>query len=235
MEGNWHCESSLLSPLRLEATAVQLQLTLRQMGRQLAVESTARVASDHLDQLTAVLFHHEMTSEEAYFVAEMTNGVDVAVACKASNSWCLWCPCLTNIPQFINNGFQCIGEVLRKVSSPVQPAVLDDCVRRAGQLLRVLIHVAGSRQEVEVSARQLKDSVQDDFIEAFYTILLGIEAAQASDEELMISESLIFLLRLLQFDLGCSDVWTAKTKALSGKLVSTLFNLAIVSLSLDCW
>lgn len=90
MEGNWHGESSLLSPLRLEATAVQLQLTLRQMGRQLASESTARVASDHLDQLTAVLFHHEMTSEEAYFVAEMTNGVDVAVACKVSDPCYLW-------------------------------------------------------------------------------------------------------------------------------------------------
>lgn len=85
-EGEWDCESSLLSPLRLEATAVQLQLTLRQMGRQLASESTAHVASDRLDKLTAVLFHHEMTSEEAYFVAEMANGVDVAVAGKVSDT-----------------------------------------------------------------------------------------------------------------------------------------------------
>lgn len=122
--------------------------------------------------------------------------------------------------------------MLRKVPSPIQPTVLEDCVRRAGQLLRVLVHVAGSRQEAEVSVRQLKASVQDEFIDVFYAIMLGIEAAQISDEELIISESLIFLLRLFQFNLGCSGVWTANTKALSSKLVSTLFNLAIVSIPL---
>lgn len=81
-ERNWHSVPSLLSPWRLEATAIQLQFTLRQMGRQMAQKSTAQNASDRLDKLTGALFHHSMSSEEAYFVAEMASGVDVAVAAK---------------------------------------------------------------------------------------------------------------------------------------------------------
>lgn len=133
------------------------------------------------------------------------------------------------MPQFINNGFQCICEMLRKVANLNQPAVLDDCVRRAGQLLRVLVHVAGSRQQSEVSVRQLKASVQDDFIEAIYVILHNIEITESSEEIMGTSDSLVFLLRLLQFDLGCSNIWTLKTKEISGKLVPTLYNLATVS------
>jgi mediator of RNA polymerase II transcription subunit 12, fungi type len=80
---DWHNISSLLSPWRLAVTAIQLQFTLRQMGRLIIQESTSQAASDYLDKLTANLFHHSMTSEEAYFVAEMARGVDGAVAGKA--------------------------------------------------------------------------------------------------------------------------------------------------------
>lgn len=50
----------------------------------LAQDATAENASVSLDKLTASMFHHSMTSEEAYFVAEMAGGVDGAVAAKVS-------------------------------------------------------------------------------------------------------------------------------------------------------
>lgn len=52
------------------------------MGRALSQESTRHSASDGLDNLTFLIFHHSMTSEEAYFVAEMARGVDSPIAGK---------------------------------------------------------------------------------------------------------------------------------------------------------
>lgn len=69
-------------------TTVLLQFTLRQTGRMLAQESSFAVANEALDKLTGNIFHHSMTSEEAFFVAEMARGADGAVACKVRNS--LW-------------------------------------------------------------------------------------------------------------------------------------------------
>lgn len=66
-------------------TAIQLQFTLRQMGRLITQESSSKAASDCIDKLTGDIFHHSMTSEEAYFVAEMARGVDGAVASKVLN------------------------------------------------------------------------------------------------------------------------------------------------------
>lgn len=56
------------------------------MGRMLAQESTLQCAKDSLDKLTANIFHHSMSSEEAYFVAEMARGVDGAVAGKVCDT-----------------------------------------------------------------------------------------------------------------------------------------------------
>jgi mediator of RNA polymerase II transcription subunit 12 len=74
--------SSILSPWKLAATAIHLQFMLRQMGREISQESTHDTASDSLDRLTLILFHHSISSEEAYFVAEMARGVESSVASK---------------------------------------------------------------------------------------------------------------------------------------------------------
>lgn len=83
----WRNISSLLSPWRLAVTTILLQFTLRQTGRMLAHESSFSVANETLDKLTGNIFHHSMTSEEAFFVAEMARGVDGAVAWKVRNSF----------------------------------------------------------------------------------------------------------------------------------------------------
>jgi mediator of RNA polymerase II transcription subunit 12 len=204
------------------------------MGRMLMQESTSQSASDCLDQLTANIFHHSMTSEEAYFVAEMARGVDGAVAGKVSD--------LNNtvdirtliILQFINNGLQCMSEMLRNTS--LQLADLNDCIQRAGQLLRVLAHIAESMREEAALLPQLESTVQDEFIDVlsakFDAIKSALEADREADigtETSHISQSLIFLARLLQFDLGFQGAWTSKTKGASNHLISILFRLALVS------
>jgi len=76
--------SSVLSPWRLAATAVQLQFGLRQLGRAMANDSTKQAASASLDRMTSVLFHHSIASEEACFIAEMVKEIDSPVAEKVS-------------------------------------------------------------------------------------------------------------------------------------------------------
>jgi mediator of RNA polymerase II transcription subunit 12 len=70
---------------------MQLQFILRQMGRALSQESTHATANAGLDKLTSMIFHHSMTSEEAYFVAELARGVDSAVAGKVKAFFFLLC------------------------------------------------------------------------------------------------------------------------------------------------
>lgn len=61
---------------------VQLQLILKQMGHGLLHDSNNQAANTNLDKLILMLFHHSMTSEEAFYVGEMVRGVDTAVAGK---------------------------------------------------------------------------------------------------------------------------------------------------------
>ena len=59
-----------------------MQFQIKQVGRALSEETTHEAASNALDKLTVMLFHHTKTSEEAYFVGEMTRGAEPTVAMK---------------------------------------------------------------------------------------------------------------------------------------------------------
>lgn len=74
---NWPDATSLLSPWKISATAVQLQFVLRQLGK-----SDDEEASMALDNLSAKIFRNTLSSEEAYFVAKMTKGAGNAIAGK---------------------------------------------------------------------------------------------------------------------------------------------------------
>jgi mediator of RNA polymerase II transcription subunit 12, fungi type len=76
----WPSRASLLSPWNISATALQLQFVLRQMGRN--TNTVAREAGAALDDLSSLIFQHTLSSEEAFFVAQMTRGVGVPVAAK---------------------------------------------------------------------------------------------------------------------------------------------------------
>ena len=74
----------MLSPWKIAATTIQMQLQLKQLGRALSQESTREAASTSLDRLTSMLFFHTKTSEEASYVGEMTRGADSIIASRAS-------------------------------------------------------------------------------------------------------------------------------------------------------
>ena len=78
----WPEVKSLLSPWKIAATTIQMQLHVKQLGRALSQDSTAEVASTNLNKLSSILFRHTNTADEAYYVAEMVKGADVSVASK---------------------------------------------------------------------------------------------------------------------------------------------------------
>ncbi|KAG1807752.1 hypothetical protein EV424DRAFT_1543731 [Suillus variegatus] len=205
--------SSVLSPCTLAATAVQLQFGLRQLGRALACESTKQGASASLDKMTSLIFHHSMASEEAYFIAEMARGVDGPVAIK-----------------FINNGFRSIVDILNRAPTPSTPESLLARVGRAGEVLRVLSHVSeplreeGTGLDLDVSTQERLAKI---ILESFQ--FANVMFSKTTDSSLrVITEAVIFLARLLQFDLGFPGIRTTHFRDTCEKMTPVLFDLVVI-------
>lgn len=79
---DWPEVTCILSPWKIAATTIQMQLQVKKLGRTLSHESTAVSAAANLNKLTSMLFHHTRTAEEAYYVGEMARGADSAVAAR---------------------------------------------------------------------------------------------------------------------------------------------------------
>jgi mediator of RNA polymerase II transcription subunit 12 len=113
-------------------------------------------------------------------------------------------------------------------------------VRRAGDLLRLLAHIANPFQE-EHTPLQLDPSVQDDFITATSNKFTDLESTLAVDghgatpiqNSSLLAEASIFLGRLVQFDLGIPGAWTPKTRRVARELSMTIFRIALVRLMFD--
>ncbi|KAJ7755754.1 hypothetical protein DFH07DRAFT_490213 [Mycena maculata] len=208
----WPDVTSLLSPWKLAATSIQLQFILRQMGRALSCEGTHAAAQASLDKLILMIFHHSMTSEEAYFVAQMARGTEGAVAAK-----------------FINNGLKCVTEILRDLN--MSSKSLTDGFERAGELLRVIAYVAEPLRATGSQLPALDLAIQDEFFEVLNDKFVDVERYLTDAESSLgteLTQASISLSRLLQFHLGFPVVWTTKIKELSTTLSATIFRLVLL-------
>ncbi|KAF8170267.1 hypothetical protein K438DRAFT_1982787 [Mycena galopus ATCC 62051] len=212
---SWPDVTSLLSPWKLAATSIHLQFILRQMGRALSCEGTHAAAQASLDKLILMIFHHSMTSEEAYFVAQMARGTEGVVAGK-----------------FINNGLKTVTEILRDLSVTSKKS-LNDGFERAGELLRVIAYVAEPLRAAGSQLPALDPAIQDQFFEVLNDKFGKVEQSLAVDDaELSLGTELthaaISLSRLLQLHLGFPVAWTPKIKELSITLSGTIFRLVLL-------
>ncbi|KAJ7350313.1 hypothetical protein DFH08DRAFT_106631 [Mycena albidolilacea] len=212
---SWPDVTSLLSPWKLAATSIHLQFILRQMGRALSCEGTHAAAQASLDKLILMIFHHSMTSEEAYFVAQMARGTEGVVAGK-----------------FINNGLKTVTGILRNLSMASKKS-LNDGFERAGELLRVIAYVAEPLRAAGSQLPALDPTIQDEFFEVLNDKFVKLEQALTVDDaELSLGTELthaaISLSRLLQLHLGFPVTWTPKIKELSITLSGTIFRLVLL-------
>ncbi|KAG7090909.1 hypothetical protein E1B28_009986 [Marasmius oreades] len=206
---HWPENTSLLSPWKISATAIQLQFVLRQMGRNNAPKARAANIMA-LDKLTTMIFRNALSPEEANFVAQMTKGVGSEISGK-----------------FINNGMRRVTEVIGGMSFTSDS--LKASLSRAGELLRVLSYVAEPLREDAAGLPAINSDVQDKFfptLSSKWEELLNLMQVD-SDKNYQSSfpEAVVLLARLLQFDLALRGVWTEKVKETSLKLANTLFNL----------
>ncbi|KAG6862353.1 hypothetical protein C0995_016051 [Termitomyces sp. Mi166 len=216
----WPAVTSLLSPWKIAATMVQMQLILKEMGQELLRDPTNTSAHANLDRLILMLFNHSMTSEEAFYVGEMARGVDSAVAGK-----CL----IADISQFVNNGLRCITERVR-VSTLTTLSNPSSAFRRTGELLLVLIHGSELLRE-DTAPYPILVSAQEDFMEALLSKLVLMESSiisnNTSDIDEVLTQDMILFLRLLQFEMGFRGAWTTKLRETAERVVSSLFKILL--------
>ncbi|KAF9484513.1 hypothetical protein BDN70DRAFT_872547 [Pholiota conissans] len=210
---DWPEETCLLSPWKLASTTIQMQLQVKKLGRALSHESTAEGAAASLNKLTSMLFHHTKTAEEAYYVGEMARGADSTVACK-----------------FVNNGFQYIADHFPLADSDRN----GDCLRRVGELLRVLIHVSRPFKESPAMLLAVEPQVLESFLELLAAKFKDMEPHLLNGSlTLVIRQNFILLSRLLQFALSFKNTWTAKSKEICINLSSVIFQFALYSAGED--
>ncbi|KAK0226153.1 hypothetical protein IW262DRAFT_1457387 [Armillaria fumosa] len=209
---SWPEKSSFLSPWMISATTIQLQFFLKQMERSINKESHAYdTACMTLDKLTSVIFDHTLSSDEACFVTQMTQGVGSAVAGK-----------------IINNGLRFLTGVLRGPSSDTGTSLA-----RAGESFRILIYVAEPLRQESAHLPVLDPDVQDMFFSTLCCKFASIEEATHNPDAMTVdrtdfTQEVVLLARFLQFDLSFEGAWTASTTELSRKLCASLYRLTLL-------
>lgn len=116
-----------------------------------------------------------------------------------------------------------------------------DKLHRVGELLRALVYIAQPFRKEGPLLLNLDPMVQDEFVTIIHDKLstikvtlessTPIQATTGEDPSATVSQQVVLLVRLLQFDLGFRGAWIPKLKDLSGALINSLLQLALVCLS----
>ena len=137
--------------------------------------------------------------------------------------------------EFVNAGLQRINEVL---NDPGIVSVEDTChvVPSAGEVLRMVANIVARFREDQVSMPQLEAQVLDTLMGTLGAKLTSIAEFVGSESIApstgvnlpQVSQTTVFLARVIQFVLGFPDVWTRNFKDQSEVLCNTLVKLALV-------
>jgi mediator of RNA polymerase II transcription subunit 12 len=138
--------------------------------------------------------------------------------------------------QFINNGLRCITDLLNSVAVPPRIEDLLQCIQRAEEILRVLAHLAEPLRSDPSKLPMIEPTIQDGCFNAICIRFKDVVTILSMDQDTHLGQGdhygfpqvVIFLARLLQFDLGLRGVWTNSVKSAGSSLASTLFGLAMV-------
>ncbi|KAF5322492.1 hypothetical protein D9619_001365 [Psilocybe cf. subviscida] len=210
---DWKEVTSLLSPWKIAATTIQMQIQVKKLGRALSHQSTSASAVADLNKLTSALFRHTRTAEEAYYVGEMARGSDSAVASK-----------------FINNGLHYMTDLFADLTLESD----NEGLKRVGELLRVLIHVSQPFRDASATLPTVEPGVLEKFIAALEAKFKLIET-ELHPETIKPStiHNLYLLTRLLQFTISFKNTWNTTAKQTCIELSATIFRIALYSASQD--
>ena len=110
---------------------------------------------------------------------------------------------------------------------------LKESLKRASELLRVLVYVAEPLRADGASIPSIERLIQDEFFSALCSQISTLEKALTQEGSshyppFQFTQEVILLARLLQFDLGFRNVWTPTTHSASIELSKSLFKLVLV-------
>ncbi|KAI5116750.1 hypothetical protein M0805_001608 [Coniferiporia weirii] len=213
--------TAFLSPWKLNASAAVTSFVLQQIGQRLNRPSTKAQAKNELTKLAGRLMHSAITAQEADFVSEMAKGVSVDVA-----------------GEFVNKGLQRIAEILDGVTD-TRPEALTELPSKAGHFLNLLSTIMQPFRHNPSPLPPLEESVQDRFISSLFNKLTALEGAIRDQSQykslkergcthVSLTDPVLFLARLLQFDLGFPGVWTQKTKDMGESIMDIVMRLALL-------
>ncbi|KAF8629229.1 hypothetical protein AX17_005811 [Amanita inopinata Kibby_2008] len=195
-------------PWKLAATSIHLQLTLKQLGRALTHNATKEYATSSLERVSQELFNRHITSEEAYYIGEMTREIDAAVAGK-----------------LINSGLGRVVEILRAPTTTKEALV--DCLQWASEILRVILYIAGFPNGKTLSLPGFEFSLHEGLLAATYNKCDTISKLITEDSCPTLLRPIVILSRLLQFTLSYRETWSTKARDAGVSLSVVLFRLAL--------
>ncbi|KDQ49550.1 hypothetical protein JAAARDRAFT_42784 [Jaapia argillacea MUCL 33604] len=212
--------SSLISPWKLTATAIELKFTMRQISEGLSNDSTRDTANSTLERLTASVFDRSMTSEETNLVSVLATGVGPLVCGK-----------------FLNTGLRCISQALASLTPQLSASELSGFQSRAGEILRVLAFILRSSTEDGTASPEMDSHVQDELFSALCGKLEATHSSMTSDGDARLANSsqmtqfAILLARILQFGLRCRGRWISSARGFGSRIIDVIFRMALFYLA----
>ncbi|KAL4248177.1 Mediator of RNA polymerase II transcription subunit 12 [Abortiporus biennis] len=209
----WPNLNAFLSPWKLAATSIEMRFTIRQLDAGLGRDATRAKSMAYLEKLTEAVYQQGIGSEEGDFVAEMLRDVSSPIAAK-----------------FVNSGLKRITEI---TADPRSSNATDNSyfVSTAGEILRLLANIvrplreSGSMPELDESIQdKLMITLQDKFLAILNVLSDGTRDVNLSQ----MSQSTIFVARLLQFVLGFPGAWTNKVKQMCEGICGSIIKLVML-------
>lgn len=204
-------------------------------------QATTVQAEAELTQLVDRLLHSNISAEEAEFIIEMTKGVNKIVAGKVrqkNKTRVRHTRILTAFLQFLNCGLRRLSQIMEEVQT-ADVDTLQSMTERADHFLTLLSTIAiPTRGELTAHSARLNADVQNGFMPKLLAKLTLMESSllkYAEETEPSfgrrppVTSSLLFVVRLVQYNLGFEGAWTAQTRDVGNQILAALVRLAAVS------
>lgn len=136
----------------------------------------------------------------------------------------------------MNEGLSRIAKILEEETG-IERSELIDLPTKAGHFLKLLATIMQPFRSPGDNLPSIEEGIQGRLIDAVFNKLSALETEMRKDaaENLgklaahsELTEPVLFLARLLQFDLGFPGIWTQRTREVGDKILNVVYKLAIL-------
>ncbi|KAF8590944.1 hypothetical protein K439DRAFT_1120420 [Ramaria rubella] len=209
---DWHTLSSILSPWRYSRTAIELQLALRSLGAGLHNDMTKDKAGKDLVEFGSTFFGQPLTSGETDLIADMLRGISGVVACK-----------------LINSGMQRMTQLFQNLND-LNPDISQPLLHNAGEALHLMSTILQPLRVDSSGLPTLEPDVQDAFVGSLRHATKRLDefcAEMRLGVTNDVTDLVVVVARLWQFDLCLPGAWTTATREAMPDILTRVVQLAV--------